>query len=106
MQAGYLTDEELEALPRVTTETGSTISDAVTGRICRDLLHMSLYLAQFAQGIRLHGHVFADRPTRWNREKRKVSGFYDKFYNPRQSAHYLHNLTTILKDDKDIDELG
>ena len=33
-------------------------------------------------------------------------GFYDKFYNPRQSAHYLHNLTTILKDDKDIDEPG
>ena len=39
-----------------------------------------------------------------NRET-KVS-VYDKFYNPRQSAHYLHNLTTILKDDKDIDEPG
>ena len=42
---GYLTDEELEALPRVTTETGSTISDAVTEEM-QGLLYMSLYLAQ------------------------------------------------------------
>ena len=47
---GYLTDEELEALPRVTTETGSTISDAVTEEM-QGLLYMSLYLAQFAQGF-------------------------------------------------------
>lgn len=45
-----MTDEELEALPRVTTETGSTISDAVTEEM-QGLLYMSLYLAQFAQGF-------------------------------------------------------
>ena len=100
---GYLTDEELEALPRVTTETGSTISDAVTEEM-QGLLYMSLYLAQFAQGFDYTAmYLLTDRRDESGNQS---FGFYDKFYNPRQSAHYLHNLTTILKDDKDIDELG
>ena len=68
------------------------------------LLYMSLYLAQFAQGFDYTAmYLLTDRRDESGNQS---FGFYDKFYNPRQSAHYLHNLTTILKDDKDIDEPG
>lgn len=100
---GYLTDEELKALPRVTTETGTTISDNVTEEM-QALLYMSLYLAQFARGFDYTAmYLLTDRRDESGNQS---FGFYDKFYTPRQSAHYLHNLTTILADDEDIEEPG
>ncbi|WP_286007774.1 T9SS type A sorting domain-containing protein [Barnesiella viscericola] len=100
---GYLTDEELKALPRVTTETGAKIDGAVTEEM-QGRLYLSLYLAQFARGFDYTAmYILSDRRDESGNQS---FGFYDKFYTPRAAAHYLHNFTTILADDSDIEEPG
>lgn len=100
---GYLTDEELKALPKVTTETGTTISGNVTEEM-QALMYMSLYLSQFARGFDYTAmYLLTDRRDEAGNQS---FGFYDRYYNPRQAAHYMHNLTTILKDDTSIETPG
>lgn len=102
---GY-TDKELSALPRVTTETGATIDGAEVTEEVQGLMYLSCYLAQFKQGWKYTAmYILRDRT---DEEGNQTFGFYASRWEqdengkwhcpsvPRLSAHYLHNLTTIL----------
>lgn len=99
---GY-TNEECMMVRKVTTETGTTIGGEVTEEI-QGLMYMSCYLAQFARGWEYTSmYILRDRSDEAGNQ---TFGFYTTGYEPRLSAHYLHNLTTILKDDTSIDLPG
>lgn len=99
---GY-TNEQLKDISRVTTETGVTISDVITEEI-QARLYLSCYLAQFAQGWS-HTAMYIMR-DRSDEDGNQSFGFYDRNYKPRQAAHYLHNMTSILKDNITHADLG
>jgi hypothetical protein len=85
----------LLTLPRVTTETGTTIGDAITEEI-QALNLMSMYLDQFKRGWSYTAvYLLRDRVDEGGNQK---FGFYKPDYTPRKAAFYLHNLTTILSD--------
>jgi hypothetical protein len=91
---GYSQDQ-LDVLPRVTTETGTNIHGEVTEeRQALDL--MTLYLAQFKRGY-AHTSVYLLR-DRTDEDGNQTFGFFRPDYSPRVAARYLHNLTTILAD--------
>jgi hypothetical protein len=91
---GY-SEDELVALPRVTTETGCTIGGAVTEEV-HALNLLNLYLAQFKRGWS-HTAVYLLR-DRTDEAGNQAFGFFKPDYRPRKAAEYLHNLTTILAD--------
>jgi hypothetical protein len=91
---GY-TQEQLNMLPRVTTETGTRIEGPVTEEI-QGLNLMNLYLAQFKRGY-AYTSVYLLR-DRTDEDGNQSFGFYQADYSPRRAAIYLHNLTTILAD--------
>jgi hypothetical protein len=91
---GY-TQEQLNTLPRVTTETGAPIEGPITEQI-HGLNLMSMYLAQFKRGF-AHTAVYLLR-DRTDESGNQSFGFYRTDYTPRKAAVYLHNLTTILAD--------
>lgn len=91
---GY-SETELLTLPRVTTETGVRIGDcngAVTEEVQANN-YLSVFLSQFKRGWSYTFiYEFLDDPD-------GAFGFYKNDYtSARKSAHYLHNLTTILQD--------
>ena len=92
--AGY-SAADLTTLPKVTTETGTTIEGAVTEEVhARNLL--SLYLDQFKRGWSYTAvYLMRDRSDEGGNQQ---FGFYKPDYTPRKAAVYLHNLTTILAD--------
>ena len=104
---GY-TDEQLLTLPRVTTETGATIDGSITEEI-QALTHLSCYLAQYKQGFKYTAmYILRDRIDEGGNQ---TFGFYESHWvdeiirypsNPRLSAHYMHNMTTILNDNQSI----
>lgn len=96
--AGY-TESELETLPRVTTETGYAVNEkeGVTEEV-QARLYLNLYLSQFKQGWK-HTAVYLLK-GRSNEPGHEAFAFYTLDYKPKQAAHYLHNLTTILADPK------
>jgi hypothetical protein len=86
---------DLLTLPRVTTETGTTVGDAITEEI-QALNLMSMYLDQFKRGWSYTAvYLLRDRVDEGGNQK---FGFYRPDYTPRKAAVYLHNLTTILAD--------
>jgi len=91
---GY-TQEQLNTLPRVTTETGTVIEGPITEEI-HGLNLMNIYLAQFKRGF-AHTSVYLLR-DRTDEGGNQTFGFYRPDYAPRKAAVYLHNLTTILAD--------
>ncbi|HLJ57137.1 MAG TPA: glycosyl hydrolase [Chthonomonadaceae bacterium] len=92
--AGYSV-ADLETLPRVTTETGTTIGGAVTEEI-HALNLMSLYLDQFKRGWSYTAvYLLRDRVDEGGNQQ---FGFYRPDYTPRKAAVFLHNLTTVLAD--------
>jgi hypothetical protein len=91
---GY-TAEQLETLPRVSTETGTTINTGFTEEY-QALMSLSCYLSQFKRGFS-HTAMYILR-DRSDESGNQTYGFYQTDYTPRRSAHYLHNLTTILND--------
>lgn len=92
---GY-TDAELQTLPRVTTETGVLIGGEVTEEKHGTLL-LNHFLAQFKRNWRYTAvYLLRDRLDEGGNQS---YGFYKPDYSPRKAAFYLHNLTTILKDD-------
>lgn len=95
---GYSEEEQIN-LPKVATETGTVIANTITEEI-QARLYMSLYLAQFKRGWK-HTAIYLLR-DRSDEAGNQTFGFYGKDYAPRQAAHYLHNLTTILADKKTI----
>lgn len=85
----------LQTLPRVTTETGSTVGGAVTEEI-HALNLLTLYLDQFKRGWSYTSvYLLRDRSDEGGNQQ---FGFYKPDYTPRKAAVYLHNLTTILAD--------
>ena len=91
---GY-TQEQLNILPRVTTETGAFIGGPITEQM-HGLNLMSIYLAQFKRGFG-HTSVYLLR-DRTDEGGNQSVGFYRPDYTPREAAVYLHNLTSILTD--------
>ena len=92
--------KDLLTLPRVTTETGTTIGGVVTEEI-HALNLLSLYLAQFKRGWS-HTAVYLLR-DRSDEGGNQQFGFYKPDYTPRKAALYLHNLTTVLAERGDGD---
>jgi hypothetical protein len=84
-------------LPRVVTETGwttgapSELTPEQEGR-----LYVSLYLSAFKQGF-THAFIYMlrDEPQEgaW-----AMLGMFDQNFQPKKSATYIHNMTTILAD--------
>lgn len=99
---GY-SDPELETLPRVTTETCFPAGGEVTEEIQARLI-VDLYLSQFKRGWS-HTAVYLLR-TRVNEPAHENYAIYKMDYTPKQVAHYLHNLTTILTDKESIETPG
>jgi hypothetical protein len=95
---GY-TQEQLDTLPRVTTETGARIEGPITEDI-QGVNLMNLYLAQFKRGY-AYTSVYLLR-DRTDEDGNQSYGFYRPDYSPRKAAVYLHNLTTILADKSSI----
>jgi hypothetical protein len=91
---GYSQDQ-LNALPRVTTETGALIEGPVTEQL-HALNLMSMYLDQFKRGCS-YTSVYLLR-DRTDEAGNQAFGFYRPDYTPRKAAIFLHNLTTILAD--------
>lgn len=91
---GY-SEEELKTLPKVTTETGTTINDGVSEEQ-QACLFMNLYLSQFKQGWSYTAlYLLRDRS---DEDGNQTFGFYNTDYTPRKGAITFHNLTTILND--------
>ena len=91
---GY-SEAALSTLPRVTTETGTTIDSPVTEHV-QALNYMSVYLDQFKRGWSYTSiYIMRDRS---DESGNQTYGFFKPDYTPRQAAVYLHNLTTILRD--------
>src|SRR5262249_19449112 len=99
---GYSGDDLLN-LPRVTTETGTTINGAITEDI-HALNLLSLYLDQFKRGWSYTAnYLLRDRVDEAGNQ---TFGFYRPDYTPRKAALYLHNLTTILADNGTLKRPG
>ena len=99
---GY-TEEAIEALPRVTTETGVRVGDcggAITEEV-QACNYLNLFLAQYKRGwSRTFIYEFIDDPD-------GAFGFYGADYTTkRKAADYLHNLTTLLNDQKSRKRCG
>ena len=91
---GY-SQAELLAFPRVTTETGCTIGGPITEEV-QARNQLTMYLDQFKRGWS-HTAVYLLR-DRADEGGNQSFGFFKPDYAPRESAVYLHNLTTILAD--------
>lgn len=99
---GY-SEEQCMTIRKVTTETGTTIGGVVTEEM-QALMYMSCYLAQFARGWEYTSmYILRDRSDEAGNQ---TFGFYTTDYKPRQAAKYLHNLTTILRDEESIKNPG
>ena len=91
---GY-SEAELLTLPRVTTETGTTIGGEIDEETHAVNL-LTMYLDQFKRGWSYTAvYLLRDRVDEGGNQK---FGFYSPDYKPRRAASYLHNLTTILHD--------
>ena len=99
---GY-TQEQLDTLPRVTTESGANIEGPVTEEI-HGLNLMNFYLAQFKRGY-AYTSVYLLR-DRTDEDGNQSFGFFRADYSPRKAAIYLHNFTTILADDGTLAKPG
>jgi hypothetical protein len=98
------TDEQLLTLPRVTTETGTTIDGLNVKEEDQALTYLSCYLSQYKRGFQYTAmYILRDRVDEGGNQ---TFGFYTGTNLPRQSAHYLHNLTTILADTVSITNPG
>ncbi|MDA3834336.1 MAG: hypothetical protein PF495_13205 [Spirochaetales bacterium] len=95
--------EELQNLPRVTTETGIAAKGEITEEI-QARLFLNLYLSQFKRGWSFTS-VYLLR-TRSNEPAHEPYAFYKMDYSPKQAAHYLHNFTSILEDTRDVENPG
>jgi hypothetical protein len=88
-------ETELVTLPRVTTETGTTVGGDITEQI-HALNLLTMYLDQFKRGWSYTAvYLLRDRGDEGGNQQ---FGFFKPDYSPRKAAVYLHNLTTILTD--------
>lgn len=97
---GYSKDQLL-TLPRVTTETGWDSSSDPGGEAVQAVVLTDTYLAQFKRGW-AYTFVYEMRDG-------EGGGGHQGIYHgmtPKPAAVDLHNLTTILADDKPLDKPG
>ena len=91
---GYATTA-LVPLPKVTTETGTTIGGGVSEET-HGLNLLSMYLDQFKRGWSYTCvYLLRDRTDEAGNQQ---FGFFKPDDTPRKAAFYLHNLTTVLAD--------
>ncbi len=94
--AGY-SDAELVTLPRVTTETGwATGGNKGLTQEQQGRLYLNMYLAQFKQGFK-YTFIYMLRDAGGSDAG---YGIFEGDYRPKRSATCLHNLTTILSDNR------
>ena len=99
---GY-TNEQLERLPKVTTETGTTIDALNIREADQARLFLSCYLSQYKRGFEYTAmYLLRDRS---DEDGNQTFGFYQTNYQPRLGAHYMHNMTSILADKVSATEL-
>jgi len=92
--AGY-SAAAIETLPRVTTETGTTVGGIITEKI-HGLNLLTMYLDQFKRGWSATDvYLLRDRSDEASNQQ---FGFFKPDYTPRKAAVYLHNLLTVLAD--------
>lgn len=91
---GY-SQEQLDTLPRVTTETGTTIGGQITEQV-QGLNLIAIYLANFKRST-AYTSVYLLR-DRTDERGNQTFGFFRPDYTPRLAAQFLRNLTTILAD--------
>ena len=100
---GY-SDEDLKALPRVTTETGYALNEAEgVDEETQARLYLNLYLSQFKRGWSFTAMYLLK--GRKNEPAHESFAFFKLDNSPKQAAHYMHNFTTILSDDKPLSKL-
>ena len=98
------TTEQLEKLRRATTETGTTINAPAVTEEYQGRIYTTCYLSQFARGFEYTAmYILRDRIDEGGNQ---TFGFYAPGYKPRLAAHFLHNMTTVLKDDVSIENPG
>ena len=98
---GY-SNSQLQALPRVTTETGWDTSANPGGERIQGTILVNTYLAQFKRGWRYTFiYELGD-----NEGGSGHQGLYHEDWTPKLSATYIHNLTSILADDLSNPNLG
>jgi hypothetical protein len=90
---GY-SSEELEVLPRVTTETGWDSVDGIGGERVQGTILVNNYLAQFKRGWR-YTFIYELRDGEGGGGN---PGLFNSRSQPKLAATYIHNLTTILAD--------
>jgi hypothetical protein len=93
--AGY-SNGELKTLPRVTTETGWDSVEDEGGEAVQGKVLSNVYLAQFARGWRytfIYEMVDAEGSV-------GAQGLYRANGSAKPAADYIHNLTTILADER------
>jgi hypothetical protein len=90
---GY-SQEALNRLPRVVTETGVTLGPNVDERKHAAIL-LDIYLSNFAQGIS-HTSVYILR-DRTDEGGNQAFGFFAPNYRPRLAAFAMHTFLQILK---------
>jgi hypothetical protein len=91
---GYPNDQLL-TLPRVTTETGWDSSD-VGGERTQGAVLVNTYLAQFKRGWR-YTFIYQLRDGEGGEGNQ---GLFNSNSTPKLAATYIHNLTTILADNR------
>jgi hypothetical protein len=91
--AGY-SNADLVTLPRVTTETGWATGEKKLTQEQQGRLYLNMYLAQFKQGFK-YTFIYMLRDAGGSDAG---YGMFERDYQPKRSALYLHNLTTILSD--------
>jgi hypothetical protein len=90
---GY-SNEDLQTLPRVTSETGwDSVSD-IGGERTQGIVLVNAYLAQFKRGWR-HTFIYQLRDGEGGTGNQ---GLFNSNSTPKLAATYIHNLTTILAD--------
>ena len=93
--AGY-TNRQLRALPRVTTETGWDSVRDPGGETVQGKVLVNTYLAQYARGW---SYTFIYELGDGEGGGGNQGLFHDD-WSPKPAATYIHNLTSILADDK------
>ncbi len=93
---GY-SNEQLQTLPRVTTETGWDAATPEEERIQGTVL-VNNYLAQFKRGWR-YTFIYELGEGEGGGGHQ---GLFHTNWTPKLAATYIHNLTTILADDKPL----
>jgi hypothetical protein len=98
---GY-SDAYLQTLPRVTTETGWDSIAGHGGERIQGTVLVNTYLAQFKRGWRYTFiYELVDGEGGVGNQ-----GLYHKDRTPKPSATYIHNLTSILADEKPVANPG